>query len=103
MSSKEAGFTLIELIVAIAILTIGLLAVGSMQIAGYRRQSVGLSHYRGGDPGSGQNGTPPFQTLCGSAVNRRNQQQQIPGHRPLQAAPLPMMWRTWERESQTQN
>ena len=32
--SKEAGFTLIELIVAIAILTIGLLAVGSMQIAG---------------------------------------------------------------------
>jgi prepilin-type N-terminal cleavage/methylation domain-containing protein len=33
-ASKEAGFTLIELIVAIAILTIGLLAVGSMQIAG---------------------------------------------------------------------
>ena len=32
--NKEAGFTLIELIVAIAILTIGLLAVGSMQISG---------------------------------------------------------------------
>jgi prepilin-type N-terminal cleavage/methylation domain-containing protein len=32
--SKEAGFTLLELIVAIAILTIGLLAVGSMQISG---------------------------------------------------------------------
>jgi prepilin-type N-terminal cleavage/methylation domain-containing protein len=31
--SKEAGFTLIELMVAIAILTIGLLAVASMQIA----------------------------------------------------------------------
>jgi prepilin-type N-terminal cleavage/methylation domain-containing protein len=33
-ASKESGFTLLEMIVAIAILTIGLLAVGSMQISG---------------------------------------------------------------------
>jgi prepilin-type N-terminal cleavage/methylation domain-containing protein len=30
-ASKEAGFTLLEVIVAIAVLTIGLLAVGAMQ------------------------------------------------------------------------
>jgi prepilin-type N-terminal cleavage/methylation domain-containing protein len=41
--SKEAGFTLIELIVAIAILTVGLLAVGSMQISGI---GGNLSAYR---------------------------------------------------------
>ena len=38
--SKEAGFTLLELIVAIAILTIGLLAVGSMQISGIGGNSL---------------------------------------------------------------
>ena len=40
-NSKQAGFTLIEVLIAIVILTFGLLAVGSMQISAIRGNFMG--------------------------------------------------------------